>query len=161
MASRHILAAMSASALFLLSGCGFQPLYAGPNTAALSAMEIEAGQSRIDYLIEDALAGAFGSTGGPSPYRLTLESQTRELPLGISAADRATRYALEVTVGYRLESGGEEVSIGRVSDTAYFDAPNEAFGLIAARRDAETQAAEAVARRLSRRLAAAVNEDQR
>ena len=159
MAVRQVLMALFAKAALLLGACGFQPLYANPNLAALSAMEIDAGSSRIDYLIEEALAGAYGGAGAPSPYRLTLQSTAQEVPLGLSAADRATRYALEVNVDFQLSAEGRLVSAGRVSDTAYFDAPNEAFGLIAARRDAQTQVADALARRLSQRLAATVNTD--
>jgi len=159
MSAKQILVALCAKATLLLGACGFQPLYASPNLAALSAMEIESGQSRIDFLIEEALTGAYGGAGGPSPYVLTLESNARELPLGISAADRATRYALEVSVDFELRAQGRLIRKGQVEETAYFDAPNQAFGLIAARRDAETQVADALARRLSQRVAAAVNAD--
>lgn len=138
-----------------LAACGFQPLYAGPDMAALSAMEIEAGRSRIDYLLEDAVSGAFGGGAGESPYRLVLNTETNERRLGISAADRASGYGLDLRVQYRLVEGDAVLAEGLVSETAYFDAPRETYGLIAARRNAEEQAALAAARTLSRRLAAA------
>lgn len=144
-----------AAACAPLAACGFQPLYAGPDVAALSAMEIEAGQARIDYLLEDAMSGAFGSGAGESPYRLVLDTETDERRLGISAADRASRYGLDLRVRYRLVEGDAVLAEGLVRETAYFDAPFETYGLIAARRNAEEQAALAAARTLSRRLAAA------
>ena len=148
-----------AAACAPLAACGFQPLYAGPGITALSAMEIEAGQSRIDYLLEDAVSGAFGSGTDESPYRLVLNTETDERRLGISAADRASRYGLDLRVRYRLVEGDEIVAEGLVRETAYFDAPFAPYALIAARRNAEEQAALAAARTLSRRLAAATRNE--
>ncbi|WP_158272034.1 LPS assembly lipoprotein LptE [Marinicauda salina] len=146
-----LLAAGVAFLTIALAGCGFRPLYGGAPYAALAGARVEAGPERVDYLVQNALRDHLGA--GDSRYRITLNTETDERSLGVSASGRATRYALVITVDYRLDGGPEAVS-GRISETAYFDAPNEPYALIATRSNAEERAARLAAERLARALAA-------
>lgn len=135
------------AALVLTAGCGFQPMYATPGFSALPGLTITTGDTRQDYLIEDALLDFLGS--GRSPYRVSLDTTTTESPLGLSAAGRAARFSYVVSSAYRL-TGPDNLSIGGVvRETVYFDAPSDPYALIAARGDAEERAAELIARRLT------------
>ncbi len=147
---------LACAAALSLAACGFEPLYAPAAVAPLADMEIEAGEERVDFLLEDALRGEFGASGAASPYRLVIGTSQRERRIGVSAADRATRYSLYLVVRYQLfERGAEDaVASGRVEESVYYDAPREPFAITNARRDAEARAAAGAAERLARRLAA-------
>lgn len=144
----------------LASGCGFQPLYSTAGFAGLPGLEIDAGDTRQDYLIEQALDRYLG--GGRSPYRLSLQTSSEVQRLGISAAGRASRFGLEVTTRYGLFGGaGESPVSGAVSETVYYDAPTDPYALLAARADAEERAADLIARSLARDIAAALQRRDR
>lgn len=136
----------------LVSACGFQPLYGGPNFSALPGLTIEAGPTRQDYLIEDGLRDFLG--GGNSPYRLEFQTETREVGLGLSAAGRAARFQYIVQIAYRLSPPEGEPVTGTFMESVYFDAPSDPYGLLAARSDAEERAAGEVVQRLVQELAA-------
>jgi len=143
----------------LTAGCGFQPLYGSAGFSALPGLEIEAGDSRQDYMIEQALDRFLGD--GRSAHRLAFETDSREKRLGVSAADRASRFALSVTTSYLLTSSGTEPITGRVTETVYFDAPQDPYALITARADAEERVADLIARALARDLSAALQRQDR
>lgn len=136
-------------------------MYGTAGFAALPGLEIEAGDTRQDYLIEQALDRFLGA--GRSTYRLTLQTSTSEQRLGISAAGRASRFGLRVTTSYRLtDARGAEWSLrGSVGERVYFDAPSDPYALLAARADAEERAADLVARSLVRELTAALQQRDR
>lgn len=138
----------------LLGACGFQPLYGSAGFSALPGLQIESGDTRQDYLIEQALDRFLGP--GRSPYRVALETQAREIRLGVSATDRASRFGFNVTTEFVLTSSDEPALRGEVSETVYFDAPGDPYALIAARADAEERAADLIARALARELAVAL-----
>ena len=150
--SRAVIAA--AAALTALTGCGFQPLYGGPGYAALPGVEIEAGENRIDYLLEDSLRDHLGP--GRSGYVLMLDSDVRESSLGLSASGLASRFSLEMTVSYSLSRDGDEPIDGFVRDSVQFDASTDPFALISARADAEERLSDVVADRLIQNISAAL-----
>lgn len=143
----------------LIAGCGFQPLYGSAGFSALPGLEIEAGDSRQDYMIEQALDRFLGT--GRSAHRLTFETRTSEQRLGVSAADRASRFGLVVTASYLLTAPDADPITGQVRETVYFDAPQDPYALITARADAEERAADLIARALARELAAALERQSR
>lgn len=141
----------------LLGGCGFQPLYGTPGYSQIAGVEIDTGSSRLDYLVADALEEEFGA--GRSPYRLTVNSSSRESAVGVAANAAVTRYELTVSVRYSLERSGQVIASDSEREILYFPAPANPYGLIAARRTAEEQAAAALARRVSRAVALALREE--
>ena len=157
---RLLIGAAAVLGALSVSGCGFQPLYSTAGFTGLPGLEIEAGDTRQDYLIEQALDRFLGA--GQSPYRLTLRTSINEERLGISAAGRASRFSFRVNARYRLTTGSGRAPVnGTVSETVYFDAPNDPYALLAARADAEERAADLIARSLARDVAAALQRRDR
>ena len=142
--------------LLVLSGCGFQPLYATPSVRSLSGLSVDTGPSRLDYLLQDELETYFGT--GDSPYHLAVRTETSERRLGLSAQARARRYALETISQYVVREGSEVIIQGRVTEQVYFDAPTDPYALITARASAEERAASAIARRLAQDIAIQLNQ---
>jgi hypothetical protein len=152
--------AVAGMGAMLASGCGFQPLYSTAGFAGLPGLEIDAGDTRQDYLIEQALDRYLG--GGRSPYRLSLRTSSDVQRLGISAAGRASRFSLAVSSRYVLSgASGEAPVTGAVSETVYYDAPTDPYALLAARADAEERAADLIARSLARDITAALQRRDR
>ena len=135
----------------LLAGCGFQPLYGGPGFAALPGIAIDGSDDRVGYLVEDALRDYLGA--GRSAYRAELETEIGEIPLGLSAAGRARRFATVLQVNYILTGPDGFEQLGEVSEPVYYDAPSDPYALISARTAAEERAAEAVALQLAQEFA--------
>ncbi len=150
-AARHSALALGLCCVGLLSGCGFQPLYAGPGFSALPGLTIEAEDGRIGYLVEDALRDTLGS--GRSPYHAVLETDFRESAIGLSATGRARRFSGEIRVDYTLTGPDGFEHSGRVSEPVFYDAPSDPYSLIAARSAAEERAADRVAEQLAQEFA--------
>lgn len=140
-----------APVFLLLPACGFQPLYATPVYADLAGVEIETGNTRLDYLIADALEEEFGA--GQAPYRLVVDTVSSERGIGVSADARVRRYAIEITSNYVLSRGADRILQSTVSERVYFDVPDDPYALVSARLTAEQQGAEALARELARSVA--------
>ena len=138
----------------VLGGCGFQPLYTGPGYQLLPGLEIDAGNDRVGYLVEDALRDFIGD--GRSPYRVEIQSEFVESPLGLSAAGRATRFRAELRTVYRLTGPEGFEYIGRATEAVFYDAPRDPYALIAARSAGEERAAEQIAERLAIEFATAI-----
>lgn len=158
-AQRHRLRQWGAAAFALLlipalTACGFQPLYGSTAYRELAGVEIEAGPERLDFLVQDALSEEFGA--GSSPYRLVVATASTELGLGVSAEARARRFSLTVSARYQLLRAGESLLESSAAELVYFDAPAEAYALISARRSAEQQGADALARKIARDVALAI-----
>lgn len=149
--SAFLSAAIIVGAL-MASGCGFQPMYATSGFRALPGLDIVSGDTRQDYLIEQALDRFLGE--GRSTHRLVLETEAEERSLGLSAADRASRFALTLTTDYILTGGSGAAVNGSVSEVVYFDAPSDPYALLAARADAEERAADLIARSIVRDISA-------
>jgi len=138
-----------------LSACGFQPMYDGTSFAQLPGLEIDRGEDRIDYLIEDSLRDFLGS--GQSPYRLELENRITQRGLSLSGSGIARQTAILVVSTYKLYDGnGTLISQGRVQDQSFFDSGSDPYTLVSGQSAAETQAAEAVAERLVQELTIAL-----
>lgn len=129
-----------------LGACGFQPMYSGQAYRALPGLEISANDDRVGYLVEDALRDHLG--GGQSRYQADLLASLTEVPLGLSAVGRASRFRANLSVTYRL-TGPDGFSVeGRVTDVVYYDAPRDPFAQVAAKQAAEERGADLIAVRL-------------
>ncbi|WP_019960435.1 LPS assembly lipoprotein LptE [Woodsholea maritima] len=163
--SPKLIFAVGISVLTLtLSACGFRPLYSDQSLLGqLTAMQIEAGDERVDYFLQQSLENAFGSVEEASPYRLVVQTTGQSSGLGISASDIASRFRYDLRVNYQLinDRRSEEVTTGRFKTSAFYDAPRSPYALYTARQDAETRAANDAADRLARRLIAEVQAYER
>lgn len=141
-----------------LAACGFTPLYATPGVAAgMSAIEVDAPQGRMAYLIREDLDDILGKDKSQAPaWRLNFTlTETRD-PRGLRRDDVAERYALGMTVHYSLTSvsTGVVAQAGDVVTQVSYDAADAPYAGIAARQDSQERAASDAARQIETQLTA-------
>jgi LPS-assembly lipoprotein len=94
--------------LSALSGCGWAPLYADPETgpanAELRAIRVDPIPDRIGQKLEMALRNSFNPSGEPTKerYRLQTTLSVALSNLGLISAGTATIGRVDVTATYRL-----------------------------------------------------------
>ena len=152
---------MLAPALLLsLSGCGWEPLYADPETrpasADLRAIRVEPIAERIGQKLELALRTWFNPTGEPTPTRYILNTTLSvvRLDLGISSQGLGTRARLEANAAYVLHDirSGAPLTTGNVHVSQSFDILANQYANIVAEQDARNRAVEELRRELTTRL---------
>ena len=145
------------TALLMAAGCGFTPLYAQRGVVpSLQAIEVEAPQSRVGYLLREELDDEFArDPGRPARYRLTLEVDELRRARGLRVDDVASRYELLITARYVLTSVGVTAPLaqGQAQATVTYDAPDQPYAGIAAQVDAQERAAAQAAQRIRLDLA--------
>ncbi|MBW3616648.1 MAG: hypothetical protein KY446_02685 [Proteobacteria bacterium] len=156
MTMRPALAAIATTVL--LSGCGFSPLYAQRGvTPGLSAIEVDAPQTRTGYLLREELDDAFARNPGRAPlYRLALRVDEDRRARGLRINDVASRYEVLLRVDYSLLSvGGAATPLtqGRAEVSVTYDAPDQPYAGIAAQTDGQERAAAQAAQRIRLDLA--------
>lgn len=157
-ANRLLTVGIAVSAL-CLSACGFQPMYAGAGFSQLPGLEINRGDDRIDYLIEDALRDFLGS--GRSSYRLELENEVSQRGLGLSGSGIARQTAVSLETDYELYDENDIlITSGTLRDQSFYDSGNDPYTLVSGQSAAEAQAAEAMAEKLVRELSIAIRRHQ-
>lgn len=157
---RALRLSLAAVGTLLLSACGFAPMYGSHGIAnGLSDIQIETGQERVDFLLQEALHDRLGSRHAAGNLRLVTETESSSTGLGVGADAIASRFAVEVRVRYRLYDTRDEarpIASGRVVGEAGYDVTREVYNTVAAERDAEERAARVAADRLVSQLARAV-----
>jgi len=113
-ARRRLLVALSAGpGLLLLGGCGFRPLYAGPEGEAvaeeLAAIEVRAPLTRLGRILEQQLHDDLNPAGlrVAQRWRLDLRLQQSRRALAIQLDDSITRYDLTLAAFFTLREVGE------------------------------------------------------
>lgn len=148
-----VLTVLAASGL-LAGGCGFQPLYADRTgaTAELSSFRIVTGEGRSEYLLRQSLLDALNTREGAADaiYELSADVTERRQGFGVRIDRVVTRYEMAVTVNYvvRRVEDGSIVHRGQVSGASSYDAPNEAYALIAVEERARERAVDLAADRV-------------
>lgn len=151
--------ALAASALaLLLTGCGFSPLYAQRGvTPGLSAIEVDAPQTRTGYLLREELDDAFArDLGRPATYRLALKVDEDRRARGLRVDDVASRYEVLLRVDYALlpiGGGATPLTQGRAEVSVTYDSPDQPYAGIAAQTDGQERAANQAAQRIRLDLA--------
>lgn len=149
---------LAASTVFL-AGCGFKPMYGDASyTAQLQDIRVETGETRVDYLLQEALQDELGAQAGQGRYLLETLTDLNTSRLGVGADDVATRYAVSLQVDYQLvdTQTGDAVLVGRETVEAAYNDPRQVYGALAAQRSAEAQAARLAAERIALDLARAI-----
>lgn len=142
-----------------LSACSFRPLYGGEAFTQLPGLKIIRDQTRVDYLIENALQDFLGA--GRSPYHLYLDSKSRSRSLGLSEKGIARQYVFEIRTQYRLENTQGDILLqGDVFEETLYDSGPDPYIQISGESTAETQTAEAVAERLVRKIAVTLRKSE-
>jgi LPS-assembly lipoprotein len=146
--------------LFPLSGCGWTPLYAdpesGPATAELRAIRVAPISERIGQKLELALRTWLNPGGEPTPQRFVLHTTLSvvRLDLGINTQGLGTRARLEVHAAYVLNDikTGVPLLSGNLHVTQSFDIVANQYSNIVAEEDARDRAVKELLHELVTRL---------
>ena len=126
-----------ASAL-LLSACGFTPLHgtaAGQQTFNQIGVTVGDGQDENDraagFLLRQRLADRLDAPAEPR-YLLDVEPRVRQIGLGLTGQDRASRFDSSMEARWELRDAatGELVEKGRTRGTATFSADRDPYRLL-------------------------------
>jgi LPS-assembly lipoprotein len=148
--------------LFLMTACGFQPLYGEHNDNAgtrdaLSKIEINfiadrLGQQVYNYLLDRI--SPLGKPGSPL-YSLDVRLNLFRQDLGVSRDETATRAKLIFSATYRLidKKNGKQLFLGSTQTANSFTIVDSAFANFSAENDAIDRAAREVSDSIRLRLA--------
>ena len=140
-------------AALVLTGCGFAPLHATPTgAAAFTDVVVSMGEGKDEndraagFLLAQNLMDRIG-TADTGPYTLTIRPTVRQVGLGLTGADRASRFDSALAADWTLSDTktGTVIERGRSTRTATFSADRDPYRLFAT-NDAAVQ-------RVSRALA--------
>jgi len=160
--------------LFVLAGCGFQPLYNQPSAdgdgarynvqSDLETINIKPIKDRIGQQLRNLLLTRLNPSGEPAnpayALRITLSESVQHL--GIRKTSFATRANLLITATYSLGHAAdpsadanlaETLANGSVSATSSYDISTYEFTTLTARKDARKRAVREIADDLRTRLA--------
>ena len=145
--------------LFLLGGCGLQPLYtsggSGPVAAALAGVEVAAIEGRAGWLVRTELEDRLARGGGASRYRLQVTLDDRLEGLGVRADDAVTRERRTLRARFQLldaATGSVLLDDTRGAD-AGIDVVGSQYATVAAEQTALERLAEDVAGQIVTRVA--------
>jgi LPS-assembly lipoprotein len=156
----------------LLSGCGFHPLYAVPDTpggsmqGTLRSIYVEPVPERLGYQLRNRMIDVLDgqSQAGGARYRLKLTLTTRAEAIGVQSQTTAsgvtqtaiTRYNDTLTVDYELADArsGAVVTKGVETGLSAYNVLTSPYATLAVQQDADRRAAEDIADRI--RIALAV-----
>jgi LPS-assembly lipoprotein len=161
LSARHLkFGAMTASLLALpglVGGCGFTPLYAAKGVVPeMAAIQVKRPNGRAGYLLGQSVDDELGRDAAVVPkYRLQMTVNEVRVPQGINVSNEATRYEVDMTVAYTLNDikTGAQITKGKVSVNATYNAATQPYASMAASLDGEKRAAEAAAGRIRLELA--------
>ncbi|MXU64832.1 LPS assembly lipoprotein LptE [Oceanomicrobium pacificus] len=152
-------APVAALLLFLLTACGFSPVYqdraAGEGLAG--RVEIAPIDGLAGFTFREQLIRQFGLPSG-AEYDLRVDLTVEREGIGITQSNDITRYNLTGTATYRLteRATGAAAAEGQVRTFTAYSATSSAYATRVARRDAEKRLAISLADQLAVRLAATV-----
>jgi LPS-assembly lipoprotein len=144
----------------LVAGCGWQPLYADPQTgpadAELRAIHVVPIAERVGQKLEIALRDSLNPHGEPTPQRYSLQItlQFYQLNLGINTQGLGTRGRTDVYATFYLhefKTGGIPLA-GTVHANDSFDLVANGYANIVGMNDSETRVVEELRRDLLDRL---------
>jgi LPS-assembly lipoprotein len=146
------------SALSLLCGCGFHPLYGGMNgdmQETLSSIYVEPVPERLGYELRNSMIDLLDGPGTPSGASYRLKLGLTQTTQGIALQNDATitRYNDTLTVTYELfDSAGHVVTKGAETGLSAYNvlpsSPSANYGTLAAQQDADKRAAQDIAQRI-------------
>jgi LPS-assembly lipoprotein len=141
-----------AAAALLLSGCGFTPLYGTAGLSpALSAVEVDAPETRTGHLLREELDDALArDRGRPAAYRLALRIDEDRFARGLRIDDVATRYEVALTVDYILTDARtrRQLTAGTTQVAVTYDSADPPYAAVAAYSDGQERAATQAAERI-------------
>jgi len=160
----HFARVVAIGCAFLLSACGFHPLYG--NTAldprvgpTLANVYVEPISDRVGYELRNSLLDLFDATGqaNGAAYRLKLSLSEMEEAVVLQTNTAITRYNYTLMAHYELipREGAAAVKSGDVTALAAYNVAAAPFlyATVAAERDAKNRAANDIAERIRTQIA--------
>ena len=152
--------ALVLSAVLVLAGCGWAPLYAnretGPADAELRAIKVSPIPERIGQRLAMALRESFDPDGAPSPQRYRLDTllTTARSDLGIQETGLGSRGKIDATVTFWLRDikTGAQLLANTVHTAESFDILANNYASVVAEEDARIRAVEELRRDIVDRL---------
>jgi LPS-assembly lipoprotein len=155
-----------AAMLWLLAGCGFEPLYGSRGQgsrvdSALSEIRIapikdRAGQQLYNYLLD-----RLNPRGAPDRPRfiLTTTLAISKVELGIERDETATRAKLSLSANFSLRNAADNAVVyaGSSQSTNSFNIVESDFATLSAEKDAIDRAARVVSEEIKTRLGLYLN----
>lgn len=147
--------------LFALGGCGFRPLYGGGTTGGagqmLGKVRIATGRGELPFRLREALIENLRPAPAGAPLILTVEANVTRDGLLIEDDDQITRYNLTLDVDYVLKRPGNPAPLytGQARSIAAYNATASQYATLVSEREVQARAADDVADKITRRLAAA------
>lgn len=151
---------LSFALLMLLSGCGWEPLYADHEAATASAdlraIRVNPVGERIGQRLEMALRNSLNPTGEPTPQRYVLRITlgTSIANSGIQSQGLGTRGEVTANVNYSLVeiATNKTLQSAWVRATDSFDIQANGYSTVVAQDDAYVRAVEELRREIVARL---------
>jgi len=165
MARITTMAACLAGAI-LVSGCGFQPLYAersgsGDVSGDLATVEISRIPDRAGQILRNELLDLMNPNGEPENPEYTLEVtlKTRKEKLGIQKDETATRANMTLTSVFflREKASGAITYRSRAATTASYNIVDSGYETLSAERSALRRGLIVIADNINLRLSAYFN----
>lgn len=158
--ARALRAAALASGLFLLAGCGFEPVYGERSQAsgdALARFEIELIADRTGQMLRNELLSRmqpYGEGRTASGYVLRITISESRQDLAVRKDDSATRANLSLVANFQVLQPGAEGPLfsGAATAVVSHNILTSDFATISAREDARRRGVRQLADRIKERL---------
>lgn len=133
-----------------LASCGFQPLYAVPETGAsvsaeLSGVQIMPIKDRLGQIVYNSLIDEITPLGNPAMpnYQLEMKIDANREGLGFEEDDTVTRFNYTIIGTYQLRdvASGKIVHKSASRSIAAYNVVDNQYATLTARQDAEARAA--------------------
>ncbi len=155
---RTLLALSALLPTFVLEGCGFHPLFAGPEHAASGQqvfhsiyVEPITGE-RVGYELRNSLIDALRGPGRPdqAQYRLNVTVQQTIEGVAVETNASITRYRYTMTAEYELTDihTGASLTKGKETAISAYDVVASPYATLVAQQDAQRLGAQDVAERI-------------
>jgi LPS-assembly lipoprotein len=161
--TRSQIAAKAAAALLgllavALSACaGFSPMYAAQGVSPkLSAIEVAPIDGRVGFFVKEYMDDALvRDPDQPAVYRLGLVNREVRVPRGITIANIASRYEVDLNTTYTLTeiATGKLITRGTVAVNVTYDVVAQPYAALSVEQDSERRVAEQAADRVRLELA--------
>lgn len=149
--------AIALALVFLVAGCGFEPLHAQRGAvAALPPIRIEpiperSGQILRNYLLDRV---APRGEGGAQAYTLSIRLFEPRQVLALRRDDVISRMGYSAVVSYELrDAAGKRVSAGNSTFSTDYEITNSEFATLAAQQSARERVLELVAEDIRNQIA--------
>jgi LPS-assembly lipoprotein len=147
-------------ALPTLAGCGWEPLYADPQTGkastALRAIKVLPIPERVGQMLETGLRQSFNPDEIPTKphYNLSVTLTYVLQDLGIQSQGLGTRGEVQMSATYHLVdvTNNKELQTGSIHASDSFDIQANGYSTVVAQDDAKVRVVEEIRREMVARL---------